>query len=126
MQRTIVFAVLLAIASAIPATPTEAADTFGWQMDCTTHLALNAFSPNMSESSRVRRAVDSCMSRSLPKERMLRVSANTTLVALEERRESLVDAVLRRMQLCRDVGMREQDFATSCPQLFRLEPPVRH
>lgn len=125
MKRSIAFAVLCATASAITATPTKSADTFGWQLDCATVTALNSFNPNASDSSRVRRAVDSCMSRSLPNERIIRASANSTMMALEERRENLVDAVLRRIQLCRDAGVSETNFATACPQLFTLEPVAR-
>lgn len=125
MKRSIAFAVLFATASAITATPTKTADTFGWQLDCATATALNSFNPNASESNRVRRAVDNCMSRSLPNERIVRVSANSTMMALEERRENLVEAVRRRLQLCRDTGVAAADFATACPQLFTLEPVVR-
>lgn len=122
MKRTIATAALLVITTASSAAPAQREDTFGWQLDCATTLALNAFNPNAAESSRVRRAVDSCMSRSLPKERIVRVSANSTMMALEERRENLVDAVLSRIQLCRDTGIAEKNFAKSCPQLFTIAP----
>ncbi|HEY0846582.1 MAG TPA: hypothetical protein VGE12_14520 [Noviherbaspirillum sp.] len=121
-KRAIAFAALLATTSVMTAAPTKSVDTFGWQLDCATTLALNAFNPNASESNRVRRAVDSCMSKSLPKERIIRVSANATMMALEERRESLVDAVLQRLQLCRDTGIPSEKFASACPQLFAIDP----
>lgn len=122
MKRYLALAVLLSSATTLTAAPAPSVDTFGWQLDCATMLALNAFNPHASESSRVRRAVDSCMSRSLPKERIIRVSANATMTALEERRENLVGAVLSRIQLCRDTGIGEKDFARACPQLFTIAP----
>ena len=35
--------------------------------------------------------------------------------------EDLVDAAMRRLQLCRDTGIGARKFATACPQLFSLE-----
>lgn len=128
MKRSIVFAALLATASAITASPKKAADLFGSQLDCATRKALNAYDPARSETNRVRRAVDSCMANSMSQERgIVRVStnaalsANATMSVLEERRENLVDAVMRRLQLCRDTGVRAATFASACPQLFTLE-----
>lgn len=122
MKRLTAVALLLASLNVSAATQAPA-DTFGTQLDCATKKALNAYSPNISESSRVRRAVDACIAASMPDSpRTIQASARMTLVAVEERREDLVDATMRRLQLCRDAGIATKKFFVACPQLFTLEP----
>ena len=41
--------------------------------------------------------------------------------AIEVRREDLVEATKRRLQLCRDAGIAAESFSTACPRLFTLE-----
>lgn len=97
-------------------------DVFGEQLQCATRRALNAYSPNISDASRVRRAVDSCIASSVPNQpRVVQTSGKTTLVTIEARREDLVDATIRRLQLCRDAGIASKNFSVACPRLFTLE-----
>jgi hypothetical protein len=122
MKRCIAVAFLLVTVNATTAASHTPAAEFGSQLDCATHKSLSAYSVYMPEVRRVRRAVDSCISGSIGNEaRIVRASARTTLVELEARREDLVDATLRRLQLCRDTGIGSARFATACPQLFSLE-----
>lgn len=125
MKRAIAFALffLTSIVEAVP--PKEPADLFGWQLDCATAKALNAYDPDMSETNRVRRAVDRCMAGSLSSAGgMIRTSANAKLVVLEERRENLVEAVRLRLELCRSIGIRAAQLAKDCPRLFTLDHVV--
>ncbi|OWW21688.1 hypothetical protein [Noviherbaspirillum denitrificans] len=122
MKRIIAVALLLACVNVTTAAGTGPVDTFGPQLDCATKKALNNYNQAMSEVSRVRRAVDSCIAGSLDKEaRLIRASTRTTLVELEARREDLVEATMRRLQLCRDTGIGAGKFPVACPQLFTLE-----
>lgn len=126
MKRSMALALCFATGTAITATPKKQADLFGWQLDCATTMALNAYNPAASETNRVRRAVDSCMSKSISnRSEFVRVSTNATMTVLEERRENLVEAVMRRLQLCRDTGIGAARFAAACPQLFTIAPAVR-
>lgn len=125
MKRTIAFALFLLAGVVEGAPPRRPADLFGWQLDCATARALNAYDPGMSETNRVRRAVDRCMSGSLSDAGgMVRTSANVTLMALEERRENLVEAVRLRLELCRNIGIRATQLAKDCPRLFTLDRVV--
>jgi hypothetical protein len=122
MKRLAALALLFASVNATTAVARQPADVFGWQLDCATKKALRAYSQNISEISRVRRAVDSCMSNSMPNDTgVVRVSMKTTLMALEARREDLVEATMQRLQLCRDAGIGPAKFAAACPQLFSIE-----
>ena len=125
MKRCIALALLLVAVNATTAAGRPSAAEFGWQLDCATKKALNTYNPYMPEVRRVRRAVDSCISGSMGNEaRMIRVSARTTLVELEARREDLVEATMRRLQLCRDTGIAPARFGAACPQLLSLERVV--
>lgn len=122
MKRLAALALLFASVNATTANARQPADVFGWQLDCATKKALTSYSQNISEISRVRRSVDSCMSSSMPNETgVIRVSAKTTLVTLEARREDLVEATMRRLQLCRDTGIGAAKFSAECPQMFTIE-----
>lgn len=126
MKRSMALALFFVTGTAITATPKKQADLFGWQLDCATTMALNAYNLAASETNRVRRAVDSCMSKSISNNSgFIRVSSNPTMTALEERRENLVEAVMRRLQMCRDTGIAAAKFASACPQLFTIEPAAR-
>lgn len=122
MKRSIALALFFAAGVAGAVSPRKPADVFGWQLDCATTMALNAYDPGMSETNRVRRAVDRCMSGSLSGGgSLVRTSANVTLMMLEERRENLVEAVRQRLELCRNIGFRAAQLAKDCPRLFTLE-----
>jgi len=122
MKRCIAVAFLLVTVNVTTAAGRPSAAEFGWQLDCATKKALNTYNPYMPEVRRVRRAVDSCISGTMGNEaRMVKVTERTTLVELEARREDLVDATMRRLQLCRDTGIAPTRFAAACPQLFSLE-----
>ena len=122
MKRCIAVAFLLVTVNATTAASRPPAAEFGSQLDCATKKALNTYNQYMPEVRRVRRAVDSCISNSMGNEvRLISVSTRTTLVEMEARREDLVDATMRRLQLCRDTGIGASSFAVACPQLFSLE-----
>lgn len=122
MKRCIAVAFLLVTVNATTAASRASGAEFGSQLDCATKKALNTYNQYMPEVRRVRRAVDSCISASMGNEaRLISISTRTTLVEMEARREDLVDATLRRLQLCRDTGISANRLATACPQLFSLE-----
>lgn len=122
MKRCIAVAFLIVTVNATTAAPRVPFDDFGPQLDCATKKALNTYNQYMPEVRRVRRAVDSCISASMGNQaRLVNISTRTTLVEMEARREDLVEATMRRLQLCRDTGIAASRFATACPQLFSLD-----
>lgn len=125
MKRCIAVVFLFATVNATTAASRTPAAEFGSQLDCATKKSLTAYNQYMPEVRRVRRAVDSCISGSMSNEaRIIHTSSRTTLVELEARREDLVDATMRRLQLCRDTGIGTARFTAACPQLFSLERVV--